>query len=212
MAANSSLRLSEDIDKALGRWFPPGQPVPCAQRKRFSEEDIRGIADVLRRYGKPSWSRIPRTFATLRVIDQVAEMPFFEDDNTTDLAFPYTQQTLPISFKAPLARCEFLEAQVLVLSKGYELEKKCGRHCHFVDPKDVPLEKLEELGKGLHSYVDRVRSTISYEEYARKLIRRKTAFRKDRAILRDFEKELGSLKRLSHRHIVSLIGSYTDPR
>jgi serine/threonine protein kinase len=31
-------------------------------------------------------------------------------------------------------------------------------------------------------------------------------------VLRDFEKELGIIKRLSHTHIVQLIGSYTDPK
>jgi serine/threonine protein kinase len=76
----------------------------------------------------------------------------------------------------------------------------------------VPFIKLEELGKGACGYVDRVMSTISHQEYARKLIPRSHTFHRDRKILRDFERELGNFKKLRHWHIVQLIGSYTDPR
>jgi serine/threonine protein kinase len=45
----------------------------------------------------------------------------------------------------------------------------------------------------------------------RQLSRGKT-FNKDKKVLFDFEAETSALKRLSHRHIVELVGSYTDPR
>ncbi|KAF1836899.1 kinase-like protein, partial [Decorospora gaudefroyi] len=78
---------------------------------------------------------------------------------------------------------------------------------------EVPLIKVEDLGKGAYGRVDRVISTISHKEYARKLIPRGRTFQRNRTILRDFERELGTLKKLRHhRHIVQLIGSYTDPR
>jgi serine/threonine protein kinase len=71
---------------------------------------------------------------------------------------------------------------------------------------------VEDLGKGAHGYVDRVVSTVSHKEYARKLIPRGRTFQRDQKVLRDFERELGTLKKLRHRHIVRLVGSYTDPR
>jgi serine/threonine protein kinase len=44
------------------------------------------------------------------------------------------------------------------------------------------------------------------------LIPRGRTFKKDQTVLRDFERELANLKRLSHPHIIELVGSYTDPR
>jgi len=99
-----------------------------------------------------------------------------------------------------------------VQSSALDLERETGRHRHFPSADDVPFIKLEDLGKGAFGYVDRVISTISHKEYARKLIPRGRTFQRDRKILRDFERELGTLKKLRHRHIVRLIGSYTDPR
>jgi serine/threonine protein kinase len=85
-------------------------------------------------------------------------------------------------------------------------------HHHFSNSADLPFWTIAELGKGGFSYVDHVLSTISYREYARKLIPRGRTFRKDRDVLKEFEKELTILKKLSHGHIVELVGSYTDPR
>jgi serine/threonine protein kinase len=55
-------------------------------------------------------------------------------------------------------------------------------------------------------------STITYKEYAPKLIPRGRTFKKNIQVLKDFERELGHLKKLSHSHIVELVGSYTDPK
>lgn len=82
-----------------------------------------------------------------------------------------------------------------------DLERNA-KHCHYHEEKDVPLEKVTELGKGGYGFVDRVRSTISHEEYARKLLPRGRNFKKDKAMLKEFENELAILKKLSHRHIV----------
>ena len=45
-----------------------------------------------------------------------------------------------------------------------------------------------------------------------RLISRGKTFNKDKQVLLDFESEMSTLKKLSHRHIVELVGSYTDPR
>jgi len=78
--------------------------------------------------------------------------------------------------------------------------------------EDVPFVRIAELGKGGFGFVDRVVSTLSYTEYARKLISRGRTFKKNMEVLRDFENELATLKKLSHKHIVQLKGSYTDPK
>ncbi|KAL8925637.1 MAG: hypothetical protein Q9172_002141 [Xanthocarpia lactea] len=60
--------------------------------------------------------------------------------------------------------------------------------------------------------VDQVWSRMSFREFARKKFLRKKTSRADQAILRNFENELTNLKRLSHEHLVKVVGSYTDQR
>ncbi|KAH7082896.1 kinase-like domain-containing protein [Paraphoma chrysanthemicola] len=197
-----------DLDKALGIWFPPGQPAQSA----FSESDIKDIVDTLRRHKQESWSRIPRIYITLRLAGHLDVIDIFLDTGTSDISFPFTPQTLPGTLKDVTARSDFIEKQVSVLTKGLDLEKEHGKHRHLASTEDTPFEKIQELGKGGYGYVDRVRSNVSYREYARKLIPRGRTFRKDKAVLRDFERELAMLKKLTHHHIVELVGSYTDPK
>lgn len=201
-------KLTSDVDKAMGAWFPPGKPA----QSTFSEDDIRDIADVLRRYDEAAWSRIPRIYITLRLINHLSVIDLFLDANITDVSFPFSLKTLPEALKDKDTRMLFIEKQSSILSKALDLEREDGRHRHLGDGADTPFEKIAELGKGAHGYVDHVRSNISCREYARKLIPRGRTFRKDKAILRDFEKELSMLKKLSHVHIVKLVGSYTDPK
>src|SRR5437667_12693213 len=74
------------------------------------------------------------------------------------------------------------------------------------------LFKTPNSLQAIYRYSDRVVSTLSHRQYARKLIPRGRTFKKDKVILRDFENELATLKRLSHFHIIQLVGSYTDPK
>ena len=204
-----------DIEAALlQRWFPVSQPgqSTLAQRERFSETDLRDISDVLRRVGEGAWSRIPRIYAVLRLLGHLDVIDLFLAQAISDVYFPFTHSTLPQSLNPSVAH-EFLQAQRVVLSSALDLERETGRHRHFPSSDDVPFIKVEELGKGAFGYVDRVVSTVSHKEYARKLIPRGRTFQRNQKILRDFERELGTLKKLRHhRHIVQLIGSYTDPR
>ncbi|PVH99328.1 hypothetical protein DM02DRAFT_435918 [Periconia macrospinosa] len=198
----------------LQRWFlvsPPGKSA-LKEHKCFSEIDLRDISDVLRRVGQGAWSRIPRIYVVLRLLDRLDVIDLFLAQAISDIYFPFTHQSLPQSLNPSVAH-EFLQVQRVVLSSALDLERETGRHRHFPSADDVPFIKVEELGKGAYGYVDRVISTVSHREYARKLIPRGRTFQRDKKILRDFERELGTLKKLRHhRHIVQLVGSYTDPR
>jgi hypothetical protein len=178
----------------------------------FTDEDIRKLSDLLRRSGRETWSSIPRIYATLRMIDQLQMIDAFVNQKITDKSFLFEHKTLPKEFNDPSARSAFLHAQVYVLSKGFDLVKPNGRHRHFAETSQVPLQTVAELGKGAFGHVDMVISTLSNEQYARKRILRGRTSLKDRRVLEDLESELQILKKLSHRHIVSLIGSYTDPK
>jgi hypothetical protein len=207
--------LSDDVDsaaQAMLAWFPVNPTAPVAERKSFTERDLRDISEVLHRSGKQPWSRVPRLYATLRIINQLPALNGFLAEGITDVWFPFSHRTLPASLRSPAARCDFLDAQNLVLAKALDLEKEDGKHRHFSNPEDIPFRKLAELGKGGYGFVDKVLSTVSYKQYARKLIPRGRTFRKDREVLKDFERELATLKKLSHTHVVELVGSYTDPK
>ncbi|EFQ89142.1 hypothetical protein PTT_14683 [Pyrenophora teres f. teres 0-1] len=198
--------IEEDL---LQRWFPLEADDKLTP---FSEKDIRGIADVLIRCSRERWSRVPRLYSILKKIGQLDAIDAFIDNDLSDLSFPFSKSTLPEALREISARVKFIELQHLVYnSEALNLEQAT-HHGHFNDSADVPLKKVGDLGKGGYGYVDRVVSTISHREYARKQIPRGTTFRRDRQVLKDFTRELSNLRRLSHRHLVELVGSYTDKR
>lgn len=199
------------FDQAMLHWFPPASDTELSTRVDFTESDLRDISDLLHRAGKESWSRTPRIYVVLRLIDELGVMDPFTGCGVTDMSFPFSQRTLPGVLKDQPARERFLIVQSKVLTKALDLEKENSKHHHFSNKDDIPFKKVAELGRGTYGSVDKVLSTISYREYARKLIPRSRTFRQDRDLLRDFESELHALKKSSHRHIVKLVGSYTDP-
>jgi hypothetical protein len=159
----------------LRRWFP--EDVEGAA-KHLNESDICGIAEVLTSSSRDAWSRIPRIYSILRKIGELDAIDAFIDDGFTDVSFPFSGTTLPEALRDHSARLRFLELQHLVYhTEALDLERQA-RHGHFNDPRDVPLKKVGELGKGGFGYVDRVVSTISHKEYARKLISRGKTLRK----------------------------------
>ncbi|KAI4606470.1 hypothetical protein J4E83_010061 [Alternaria metachromatica] len=196
--------FEEDL---LRRWFPPNAEETSAP---FTENDIREIADVLTRCARERWSRVPRVYSILRKIGQLETIDAFIDSDITDVYFPFTKSTLPEALRDHSARLRFLELQHLVYNREALSLERHAPHGHFNDSTEVPFKKVGELGKGGFGYVDRVVSTISHKEYARKLILRGKTFKKDKQVLKDFTTELWNLKRLSHKHLVELVGSYTD--
>jgi serine/threonine protein kinase len=204
--------MAESAERSIELLFAPYFGPQQARRTTLSELDVRQLSDGLRRIGKDSWSKVPRLYAVLRMINQVQVIDSFITQGVSDIWFPFSHKSLPDTLRSPSSRFEFLEAQNLVLTKAFDLEREDGKHRHFSKAEDIPLKKIEELGKGGFGYVDRVISTITYKEYARKLIPRGRTFKKDMQVLKDFERELGHLKKLSHIHIVELVGSYTDPK
>ena len=116
----------------------------------------------------------------------------------------------------PSYRSEFVAAQNLVITQSIELEKgKEGRHCHFQRNEDFPFRVKGILGAGASGQVDKILSSISGKEYARKQVLRKKAF-DGQGIKADsvkqFITEIEILKRLKHRHMVEFVGSYTNPK
>jgi serine/threonine protein kinase len=136
----------------------------------------------------------------------------FIDLGFSDHWFLVTLKSLPQSI-SPTIRLDFVRAQDLVLTQSIDLEKgDNGRHQHFARGERTPFETKSVLGSGGFGQVDRVLSLISYKEYARKRVRRRTVFGNAAAeAMKRFIAKVEILKRLKHRRMVEFVGSYTDP-
>ncbi|KAJ8110162.1 hypothetical protein OPT61_g6924 [Boeremia exigua] len=209
----ASLMATVDCEQRMRAWFCT---TTHTTQKPLCETDIDEIAQVLSECSQPAWSLIPRIYSVLKIIDCIDAIEYFVSEKITDFWFPFSQKTLPVSFQDTTARNAFLQNQELVFNiRTIRLEHEESSHGHFRDASAIPFKKIGELGKGGFGSVDRVLSTITHREYARKQLPRGRTFRKDKEVLRAFEQELSRLKSLSknqHQHVVKLIGSYTDPR
>jgi serine/threonine protein kinase len=184
-----------------------------AARNPFEDSIFLRITRLLELSGKPAWSLRPRTYAVLRMINRVDIMDSFVTGGLYDISFPYSEKTLPDVLRSPAARSKFLELQPLVLAtQAADVESGKGRHRHFAQDGDIHFKRIKQLGKGGFGEVDHVFGRLSFDEFARKRIPRGKTFQKDKMAILDFVRELEILKRLSHRHLVKYIGSYTDPK
>lgn len=199
-------RFEASLDKFLPRPSNDGTPV----RKRLREAEFRQLAEFCNRAGHPQWALRPRTFAVLRMIGRPEVIEHFIEEKLTDIFLPYSESNLP-SFLSGRTRRFFLDCQNFVLNgRAQALEKPGEAHQHVEGSADDYFVYVEDLGAGGFGEVDSVIGEMSLMKFARKRIARNRLFSKDRAQLQVFENELQTLKMLSHRHLVQLVGSYTD--
>lgn len=194
------------LDKFLPRPLKDGNPM----RKRLRDAQFRQLADFCNRAGHPQWGLRPRTFAVLRMIGFPEAIELFITEKLTDIFLPYSENNLP-NFLNGSTRTNFLDCQNYVLN-GYAaaLEKPGEPHQNVEGSADNYFVYVEDLGAGGFGEVDSVIGEMSLMQFARKRIKRHRLYSKDKASLHVFENELQTLKSLSHRHLVRLVGSYTD--
>ena len=202
-----------DFNRALNRIIPPstGKEGP-PPRDPFRDADFIRIQELLKLHGKSEWSMRPRTFTLLRMTESVDAIDAFIADHLSDFSLPYTEENLPNAVKGDKARRRFLDLQNLVLRTHAADLEKGGNHLYCPQSADDYFQSLKELGDGSFGQVDHVWSRLSLKDYARKRIPRGRSFKRDKVNIANFVKELETLKLLQHRHLVRLIGSYTDPK
>ncbi|KAI9736267.1 MAG: hypothetical protein M1834_001153 [Cirrosporium novae-zelandiae] len=211
---------NEDVESALSEFtsIPPND-IASNSLHRFNDIYLTVISCLISKGGGPPGyhPRRLRTYIVLRILKRIDILDDFSKSELLDFSFPYSPKYLPNSIRenATLTN-EFLRLQQHVLSSPDSLEFQRGsdlKHQYFEDGDRI-YKSLRDLGEGgtgqWHSQVDCVRYG-SRLELARKKIRRGPNFAADRDIMRSFQKELATVKRLQgHQHVVKFVGSYTD--
>ncbi|CAN9208702.1 unnamed protein product [Alternaria alternata] len=204
---------AEDFEERLSSLLSTASAQRMGTDKPYNDETILGVGELLAILGKHDWSLRPRLYLVLRMINEVRAMNMLIIEGFKDIHFPFTEVDLTSSLKSAASRQSFLRQQRYVLSSRSVDLVQGGRHHHLDKGADSYFVTKEQLGKGGFSIVHRVQSRIDLMEYALKRIdRRSGTFSKDRKKLLSFENEVHNLKRLSHHHLVKLLGSYTDRR
>ncbi|KAL8962726.1 MAG: hypothetical protein Q9193_000913 [Seirophora villosa] len=183
------------------------------QRANISDGTFKHVTDLLKHLEShqscQGWSVRPRIYTVLRNIGRLDLFQKFIDLGLKDISFPYTPEKLPNFLQEDSLRDSFLRNQKYVLTDASQLEK--GLHAYTKNADDL-FRVVKHLGRGGYGSVDQVWSLMSLAWFARKQFLRKKSPREDQAMLKNFENELSSLKRLSHQHLVKLVGSYTDQK
>ncbi|KAI1781239.1 hypothetical protein F4818DRAFT_33209 [Hypoxylon cercidicola] len=202
-----------ELNQGLNSWLPRTND-PMATRRILRDSAFQSISELLTLFGKGEWSLRPRTFAVLKMLDCAPLLDLFVEEGLTDSALPYTDSNLPDFVRGSTKRAAFFKFQRMVLCKeecAPDLEEG-GKHLHLAGSGDDYFRSIRNLGSGRYGIVDHVCSRRTCFPYARKRILRGHSALDDERQLRQFESEIQALKRLYHPHIVSLKGSYTDPK
>ncbi|KAE9363338.1 kinase-like protein, partial [Stipitochalara longipes BDJ] len=179
--------------------------------KRLRDAEFIRVAECCAMYGKEEWSRRPRIFIVLYMMGCHEAVEEFAKEGYSDFALPFTPANLPKAIKGEKARSRFLDLQGYVLTKyAQHLEKEGEPHQNVEGSADGYFIPVEELGQGGFGQVDHVKGRLRGESFARKRIPRGRSFKRDQLAIKSFQNELTALKRLSHKHLVKLVSSYTD--
>lgn len=214
-AASATTRSQQKAFKKIGAFmerFGQGLDNTLGTRpRRLRDAEYIRVSELCKQYGRKDYGMRPRTLAVLRWIGCPEAIDGFVDDRLSDIALPYTERNLPRCVKGQQMRSKFLELQHYVLTnQAADLERPDGPHLNIEKSARTFFDVIKPLGSGGFGTVDHVVSRLSLQQYALKSIPRGQSFKRDRVAIRSFENELMSLKHLSHKHLVKLIGSYTD--
>ena len=195
-------KFQEGLNNKLGK-------IPHSLR----DSEFDNLTDWCVHNNEREYAKRPRTFAVLYWARCPEAIDGFVSGNFTDIYLPYTERNLPSCVKGQQMRSKFLEIQKYVLTnyeEAIQLETPGNNHLNIHNSAARFFDIQKPLGSGGFGEVYQVISRRSLKTFAVKRISRGQSFQKDRLAIQSFENELKALKKLSHKHLVKLIGSYTD--
>src|SRR5579862_4254754 len=112
--ATESSISPDEFERAMAALFPPpiqdGKPTTM---RKFKDPEFQRISRLLELFGKLEWSLRPRTYALLRMINEVDAISSFVAEGLYDISIPYSEKRLPDALKGPTVRSKFLKLQPL---------------------------------------------------------------------------------------------------
>lgn len=200
----TSSRAPRSIDERLGEFFADGRAG------LFTDADLEEVSFLLQNSNGARYSRVPRLYTVLRIINQLEVLDEFLGRDITDLSFPFDGTSFPSTISHEI-QSQFLQYQPAVLTKTLDLEKgEHGGHLYFGNGQSVPYKVKAKLGSGAYGEVEKVISLLSYQEFARKTVRRTRRLRKNEDGIKGFLAELRVLKRISHNHCVKMVCAFAS--
>ncbi|KAI9686825.1 MAG: hypothetical protein M1820_010545 [Bogoriella megaspora] len=209
-----------EIEETLRRLCLPSTDRKTGSLQHIGTETIQQISNALtsldlheqrveQRGEHQGWRARPRTYTVLRIIQCIHLMDSFVKDGFTDIDLPYSHHTLPGFVQDESVREKFLLYQNCVLTDAREIETS---DCHVsleVSGENY-FRSIATIGQGGFGVVDLVCSKLSQKSYARKRVTRGRPTERNLEAQRFLIKEIKHLRNFSHKHLVKILGSYTD--
>ncbi|OAL45533.1 kinase-like protein [Pyrenochaeta sp. DS3sAY3a] len=153
-------------------------------------------------------SENPGLSAILSKIDRLNRLPALIDAEICDFWIPVPKTTL-VRILGNIDTNSFMDAQKEFLDVNIP-ESLTGKHLSMLYSDSLGLEEGEELGQGGFGGVYRVIDPRTGQNYARKIMSRRTTPKGHRERMRIFRTELDAMRNVRHRHCVNLVASCTD--
>jgi hypothetical protein len=180
-------------------------------QRTYSEEEIERISELLGMVEKGAWRKSPRLYIVLRRLGLVKlHETLTVDRKITDASLPVSSLDLTDIMDGE-QQLAFLQMQNCILTQD-SAAMKCenGGHAHFANNDQIPFRLDGILGTGGFAQVEKVTSKITERAFARKVLHRRGLV-KFHGNLDHFDNELRILRKLRHKHVVQIVGSYTEP-
>src|ERR1700709_2588195 len=84
--------LADSAERTLEILLAPCLISSSSPQSHLSETDVRQISTSLSRMGKDSWSRVPRIYAVLRMINHTQVIDSFLSQGISDIWFPFSHK------------------------------------------------------------------------------------------------------------------------
>lgn len=179
------------------------------------------LAQHPKKHVREAWSENPRLYTLLRMLgyhEDADVFQNFQEEHIDDYCIPLMPATLDQLSSTGLSPAEFENIQKHILSESDQLNDERLLSATHAEHYHIPygslyFEQIDKVGQGASAAVMRVRHRRSGKEFACKRISRTGNVKEDKDQLKNlkkFKKEVGVLQRVSHKHLVHLVASFTD--